>query len=231
MEALLEQRLEGDPLGAGEALPSGAAPPEPPRNGRPPSSGSPGSGSPPTGGRGPEPGGEFAADGLARLSRMPAGELEVVLGLTARLARRLEAAFELGRRVELARRDPGEPLRTPAEVLALMAPRLRGLARETFHVLLLDGRHRLIEVRQVSEGTLTTSLVHPREVFLPALRRPAAAVLVVHNHPSGDPEPSPEDLEVTRRLAGCGRLVGIPLVDHVVVGEGCCVSIRSRIAF
>jgi DNA repair protein RadC len=144
---------------------------------------------------------------------------------------RLEAAFELGRRVEEARWSPGEPVRSPGGVERLMAPRLRGLERETFHALLLDGRHRLLEAVQVSEGTLTTSLVHPREVFLPALRHPAAALIVVHNHPSGDPEPSSEDLAVTRRLADCGRLLGIPLIDHVVLGEGRSVSIRGRIEF
>ena len=80
----------------------------------------------------------------------------------------------------------------------------------------------------ISEGILTASLVHPREVFAPAIREAASALLLVHNHPSGDPEPSPEDLEITRRLVAAGELVGIRVVDHVVIGEGCYVSFLER---
>ena len=169
--------------------------------------------------------------GLVRLARAGVDELVVRGGLPPGRAEQLRAVFELGRRVEQSRWGASDSIRTPGGVYRLMAPRLRGLERETFHVLLLDGRHRLTGVEQVSEGTLSTSLVHPREVFLPAIRQPAAAIVVVHNHPSGDPEPSPQDYEVTRRLADSGRLIGIPLLDHVVVGEGRHVSIRERIEF
>lgn len=92
-------------------------------------------------------------------------------------------------------------------------------SREAFCVLALDGRHNLIGVQVVSVGTLTTSLVHPREVFKFAIVSGAAAVVVVHNHPSGDSTPSKQDREVTRRLVECGKLIGIPLLDHVVVGD------------
>jgi DNA repair protein RadC len=98
-------------------------------------------------------------------------------------------------------------------------------------VLLLDGKHRLVRRQRVSEGTLTSSLVHPREVFGPAVREAAAAVIVAHNHPSGDPEPSGEDLAVTRRLIEAGRILGVPVLDHVVIGDGAFVSIRDRISF
>lgn len=169
--------------------------------------------------------------GLARLSQAGLADLVGRAGLPPEVGEQVRAVFELGRRVEAARWSAQDSIRTPGGVYRLMAPRLRGLERETFHVLLLDGRHRLTGVEQVSEGTLTTSLVHPREVFLPAIRHPAAAIVVVHNHPSGDPEPSPQDYEVTRRLADSGRLIGIPLLDHVVMGEGRHVSIRERIEF
>ena len=122
-------------------------------------------------------------------------------------------------------------LRTGDAVYRLMAPDLRGLRRETFHVLLLDTKHRLRERFRVSEGTLSTSLVHPREVFGPAVRSGAAAVIAVHNHPSGDPEPSGEDLEVTRRLLRAGQILGIPLLDHLVIGASSWTSIRERIDF
>src|SRR5690606_306825 len=97
-----------------------------------------------------------------------------------------------------------------------------------FVALLLDARHRLLRVERVSEGTLTSSVVHPREVFGPALREAAAAVVVAHNHPSGDPTPSAEDRDVTARLAEAGRLVGVRLLDHVVVGDPGFVSFRER---
>ncbi len=98
-------------------------------------------------------------------------------------------------------------------------------------MLLLDGKHRLRRREQVSQGTLTSSLVHPREVFGPAIREGAAALIVVHNHPSGDPEPSAEDLAVTRRLVEVGRILGVPLLDHVVIADAGYVSIRDRINF
>jgi len=170
-------------------------------------------------------------EGLGGLSRMDPESLMALGGLRAGQARRLAAAFELGRAVERAGRRTGVALSSPAEVYRLLAPELRGLDKETFHVLLLDTRHRLRGRRRVSEGTLTASLVHPREVFGPALARGAAAVVVVHNHPSGDPEPSAEDEAVTRRLLDAGRLLGIPLLDHVVLGEGAWVSLRQRMDF
>jgi DNA repair protein RadC len=169
--------------------------------------------------------------GLSVLSRRSSFELTDMTGLSLLQCERLARVFRLGRVVETDRWNSADSVRTAAEVYRLMVPRTRGLERETFQVLLLDGRHRLLSIEKVSEGTLTTSLVHPREVFLPAIRRSAAAILVVHNHPSGDPEPSKQDLEVTRRLLECGRLVGIPLLDHVVIGTGRHVSIRERMEF
>ncbi len=165
---------------------------------------------------------------LRELACAPAEEL-VAEGLARAAALRVAAAFELGRRVERGAREPRPQLRSAESVHALLGPELRGLGHETFHALLLDGKHRLRRRVQVSAGTLTTSLVHPREFFRAAIRESAAAVIAVHNHPSGDPEPSHEDLTVTRRLAEAGRLLGVPLLDHVVVGDGRYASIRERI--
>ncbi len=142
---------------------------------------------------------------------------------------RLACAFELGRRAGSAERPSAPACHSAEAVHAVVAEELAGRERERFLVLLLDGKHRLQRVEQVSEGTLTTSLVHPREVFRAAIREAAAAVIAVHNHPSGDPEPSAEDLEVTRRLRRAGCLLGIPLLDHVVVGGGRYVSLRERL--
>ena len=145
-------------------------------------------------------------------------------------ATRLVAAFELGRRVERARARPRARFPSPRSVWEHVIPELRGLERERFCVLLLDGKHRLLRLFVVSEGTLNSSLVHPRDVFGPALHEGAGALIVVHNHPSGDPEPSAEDLALTERLHQAGELLGLPLVDHVVVADTTWVSLRERSA-
>jgi DNA repair protein RadC len=134
---------------------------------------------------------------------------------------------------ELAARVTGTPLRLgraiqgPADVHRHFSPRLVRMRRESFFVLLLDGRHRLIEEREVSRGTLTASLVHPREVFREAIQSAAAALVLVHNHPSGDPTPSGEDRSVTQRLLEAGRVIGIEVIDHVIVAEGGFHSLRE----
>jgi DNA repair protein RadC len=173
----------------------------------------------------------LAACDLAELARIAEEELERRLGLPPAAAARLSSAFALGRRAERMMR----PRRRSVSSARAVYDELRGLCaraeQESFFALLLDGKHRLIATRLVSLGTLTASLVHPREVFGPALRAAAGALLVAHNHPSGDPEPSPEDIEVTRRLVEVGRLVGIPLIDHVIVAEAGFVSLRERLDF
>lgn len=126
----------------------------------------------------------------------------------------------------------GTQTRTAEAVANLLRPLLENESSERFVALLLNGKHCVTGFVEVSRGTLTTALVHPREVFGPALREVAAAVIVAHNHPSGDPEPSHEDLEVTRRLREAGQLLGVPLLDHIIVGErGSFTSLRERVQF
>ena len=132
----------------------------------------------------------------------------------------LRAAFEMGARLARAPLEPGLKLQSPEQVAAHFGARMRRYRQEVFVVLLLDSRHRLIGEVEVSRGSLNQSLVHPREVFAPALRESAAAILVLHNHPSGDPQPSREDHEVTRRLVRAGEILGIRVVDHLVLGGG-----------
>ena len=125
----------------------------------------------------------------------------------------------------------GTAMTTPDVAFSVLEPLLSDRPTEEFWCLLLDGRHCAIGVAQATVGTLTASLVHPREVFGPAVRMGAAAVVVAHNHPSGDPEPSSEDITVTRRLLEVGDLLGIPLLDHLVIGDGKFVSLRRRMGF
>ena len=158
---------------------------------------------------------------LRRLARADPGALESVDGVGRATAARVVAALELGRRA--GRETPGEgdpPIRGPADVFRRMGPRLRDLPQEEFHALLLDTRHRVVREVAVTRGILDASLIHPREVFRAAVIEGAAGVILVHNHPSGDPTPSPEDRAVTRQLAEAGRALGIPVLDHVVVGDG-----------
>jgi DNA repair protein RadC len=165
---------------------------------------------------------------LVRLSRLTVSELRRELGLGAVSARRLRAAFALGEALERARRPERVALRSPRAVFELLRGTARGLEQERFWSLLLDGKQRLRRVVTVSVGTLTASLVHPREVFRSAVREAAGALIVAHNHPSGDPEPSREDLAVTERLRAAGEVLGIPVQDHVILGERTFVSLRER---
>jgi DNA repair protein RadC len=124
--------------------------------------------------------------------------------------------------------ERGQRIESPRDIQRHFRWRLRDWRRESFHVVLLDGRHRMMAVEAVSLGTLTASLVHPREVFREAIRRAAAAMLLVHNHPSGDPSPSQEDRDVTRRLEAAGELLGIRVLDHVIVAEDGYFSFRQQ---
>ena len=128
---------------------------------------------------------------------------------------------------EVVRERPGH-YREARDVFEYLQPRVMGLEKETFTALLLDSKNRLLREEVVSVGTLTASLVHPREVFRPAIREAAASVIVAHNHPSGDPSPSAEDLDVTARLKSVGKLIGIPVLDHVIVGAGSYASLAER---
>ena len=125
----------------------------------------------------------------------------------------------------------GSHARTAGAVATLLRPHLEHETCERFVALFLNGKHRVTGFAEVSRGTLTASLVHPREVFAPALRELAAALIVAHNHPSGDPEPSQEDIEVTKRLSEAGKILGVPLLDHVIVGaHGSFTSLRERLS-
>ena len=162
----------------------------------------------------------------AQLGAWPLARWRQVPGIGTARACALAAAFELGRRAA-ERPSPSPAIRGPDDVRAQVRdlPRAR---REHFVVLLLNARHELQARETVSIGSLNASIVHPREVFLPAILHSAASVVLVHNHPSGDPEPSEEDLGITRRLVQVGELVGIAVLDHVIVAARGVVSLRAR---
>jgi DNA repair protein RadC len=134
------------------------------------------------------------------------------------------AAMELGTRTARETAVEKPRIQGPADVYELCAPALRDLRQEEFRLLLLNTQHAVLKELIVTRGTLDASVVHPREVFKAAISESAAAIILVHNHPSGDPAPSKEDRDVTDQLAAAGRLLAIPILDHVVVGDGRYVS-------
>jgi DNA repair protein RadC len=157
--------------------------------------------------------------GLHGLARASCGELAQVSGVGAAKAARLAAALELGRRTLGHAPSARVQLRTPREAAAYLLPGYGSRPVEQFGVVLLDSKHRVLRTAVLAVGTLNTTVVEPRDVFREAMLGAAAAVVVFHNHPSGDPSPSPDDVELTRRLASAGTLMGIEVVDHVVLGD------------
>jgi DNA repair protein RadC len=177
----------------------------------------------------PEAGRELLerAGGLAALADHAADELRRHCGLSSRRALTVAAAFELGRRVAEARAAPGWSVRSPADVGERLAGAMAGLPREELRVLLLNTKNVVTTAVTVYAGNLAGSSVRVGEVFRDAVRRQAAAIVVVHNHPSGDPAPSADDLRITAELAEAGRLLDIELLDHIVVGGSRWVSLRA----
>ncbi|CAN5272247.1 DNA repair protein RadC [soil metagenome] len=160
------------------------------------------------------------AGGLHGLYDVSVHELVKVNGIGEAKACVILAAVELGRRIGQVR-NPGRPvISSPADVDRLLRGRIANLDRENFVVVLLNTKNEVIESPLVSVGTLSSALVHPREVFKPAIRASAASVILAHNHPSGKVEPSREDREVTSRLVGAAEILGIEVLDHVIVGDG-----------
>jgi DNA repair protein RadC len=175
------------------------------------------------------------ADKLALLVNQSASELKAISSAVIEPAYcQIMAGIELGRRIERAQQQQENPTRIQgsSEAVAFCRRVFERMARdgtqEEFHLVCLDTKHQVIGTHLISVGLLSESLVAPREVFRPAIRDAAAAVILVHNHPSGDPTPSPEDLAVTRRMEEAALTIGIKLLDHIIVGRHGCVSIREN---
>lgn len=156
-------------------------------------------------------------------------ELTRVKGIGLAKAAQIKAAFELANRLDSYPEPPKTPpVKTPDEVVNLVKRSLRDKKKEHFLVLLLDTRSQLIKSAEVSVGSLDSSIVHPREVFKEALSASAASVIFVHNHPSGDPEPSADDIKLTQRLAQAGEIMGIEVLDHIIIGNKKYLSLKRE---
>ncbi len=164
---------------------------------------------------------------LRRLGARPPAELLRSPGVGPAKAARLLAALEIGRRMTEEVLPPVRRVRSPADVVRWVGPQLRDLTVEEFRVLALDSQSQILREILVTRGLLNSSLVHPREVFRPVLAEAAAGVILVHNHPSGDPTPSAEDQIVTRQLVAAGQLLDVPVQDHIIVAGDCYTSFAA----
>ncbi|MBI3785560.1 MAG: DNA repair protein RadC [Deltaproteobacteria bacterium] len=145
-------------------------------------------------------------------------------GFTRTAIMRLEAVLEFAKRYGETEWRVGDPFKGPADIYAHFRETLAVEMHEHFYAVMLDNKHRKIREVLVSKGSLTSSIVHPRDVFAQVVRHSAAAIVFVHNHPSGDPTPSREDIEITRRLRDVGEIIGVRVLDHIIIGKGRYVS-------
>ncbi|MBN1958692.1 MAG: DNA repair protein RadC [Desulfuromonadales bacterium] len=163
---------------------------------------------------------QLAAASIAELCQQP--------GIGPAKAAEIQALFQIARKFSEKRLHPGASYRSAEDIYLHFHERLCDYRKEVFLALLLDSKNRLIREVRISEGSLNASIVHPREVFAPVLKESAAAVLFIHNHPSGDPTPSQEDIAITRRLKEVGDLMGVRVLDHIIIGNGDYVSLADR---
>jgi len=167
-------------------------------------------------------------DGLGGMAAASTAELSVLPGVGPARAARLAAAFELGRRAANSWPERRWVIRSPRDVADRLLPEMGRLEREELRVLLLDARNAVLAVVTVYVGNVSAALVRVGELFRDGVRRHAAGLIIVHNHPSGDPTPSPDDLHLTAEAIAAGRLLDLPVLDHVILGHGSHVSLRDR---
>jgi DNA repair protein RadC len=169
-----------------------------------------------------------AFGGLSGLHRAPFEELKSQHGIGDAKAAQIKAAIELGRRLALEAPEERPTINSPADAAALVAYEMSALEQEHLRVFLLDTRNHVLDIVEVYKGSVNSSQVHVGELFKPAVRRNATAIIVAHNHPSGDPTPSPDDVAVTRAIVQAGKLLSVDVLDHIVIGQGRWVSLKER---
>lgn len=164
------------------------------------------------------------------LSEASLEEMIMIKGVGPARAVQLKAVFELGRRQELESETPFDKydITDPGSVVKAIRSSIREKAKEHFKLIILNTRNKILAIANISTGTLGATLVHPREVFRDAIQRNASSVILVHNHPSGDPNPSDEDLKITTRLANAGKILGIDILDHIIIGRESFCSLREK---
>jgi DNA repair protein RadC len=162
------------------------------------------------------------------ISQATLEELSQIKGIGPAKAAQIKACFELAKRENLEADEESFDIKNPEAVFKLMSSSIKDKAKEHFKLILLNSRNKKIGISTISIGTLTTSLVHPREVFKDAITHSAASVILAHNHPSGDPEPSEDDLKITRKLVESGKILGVEVIDHIIIGKTNFYSFREK---
>nr|WP_154896281.1 DNA repair protein RadC [Paenibacillus xylanexedens] len=168
------------------------------------------------------------AGGIRSLMDMSLNELTAMKGIGMAKAVQLKAGIELGHRIAQSRRVQSPSIRTPRDAADILLEQLRYLQKEHFVCLFLNSKNHIIAQETLSMGSLNASIVHPREVFRAAIKCSSASIVCAHNHPSGDPTPSPEDIQITKRLIEAGSIVGIEVLDHIIIGDGTYVSLKEK---
>ncbi len=166
--------------------------------------------------------------GLKNLAENDLEFLTSFHGISSAKAAQIIAAVELGRRVNRLQSDKQYKISSPQDVANYVMEDMRYLKKEYFKMLILDTKNKVIELKTVSIGSLNASIVHPREVFVEAIKKSAASIIVIHNHPSGDTKPSQEDIAITKRLIDAGDLIGIKVLDHIIIGDGEFLSFKEQ---
>ena len=167
-------------------------------------------------------------DGLAGIQRAPFEELMNQRGIGEAKAAQIQAAIELGRRLMLESPNERVTINSPEDAAAQIAYEMSGLEQEHLRIFLLNTRNHVLGIVEVYKGSVNSSQVHVGELFKPAIQRGAAAIIVAHNHPSGDPTPSPDDVAITRAIVQAGKLLDVEVLDHIVIGQGRWVSLKQR---
>ncbi len=167
-------------------------------------------------------------EGLRLLKDATIEEITSIKGIGTAKAVQILAAIELGRRISRLQYDERYVIRSPEDGAKYVMEDMRFLSQEHFVCLYLNTKNQVIHRKTVFIGSLNASIVHPREVFKEAIKRSAASIICAHNHPSGDPTPSREDIEVTKRLVECGRMIGIELLDHLIIGDRKFISLKEK---
>lgn len=167
-------------------------------------------------------------EGLRALRDCTIEELSQIKGVGLAKASQIIAAVELGKRIALTTKVNNYKIKSPDDVSNLLMEEMRYLKKEVFNILLLNTKHDVIAIENISIGSLNASIVHPREVFNRAVKRSSSAIILAHNHPSGDPKPSGEDINITKRLIEAGTIIGINVLDHIIIGDGVYFSMKEQ---
>ncbi|WP_269902676.1 RadC family protein [Crassaminicella thermophila] len=166
-------------------------------------------------------------DGLRYLADCTIEELSQIKGIGVAKACQVVAAIELGKRLAMSSAKAKININSPRDIVKIFMEEMRYYKKEYFKIMLLNTKNEIISIENISIGSLNSSLVHPREVFVRAIRKSAASLVLIHNHPSGNPKPSNEDIKITQRLIEAGKIIGIEILDHIIIGDGIYISLKE----